>query len=156
MHSNDLHNIKCSANKSANVQCSYYWVHEIAGAMVENPYAILPVENMNSPGVYVCIAKCHLGKHKECNIKAMDLEVIQDVLEPNLSGLNIGLCVNSNVNISSSFFLLNLMFLFASRINVCFCCGHIHLTYNINNNSNNNISGIEMEVGALGNLFYNN
>ena len=98
-HSNDLHNIKCSANKSANVQCSYYWVHEIAGAMVENPYAILPVENMNSPGNYTCIAKCHLRKHKECIIKAMDLEVFQDVLESNLSGLNIGLCVNFNTSI---------------------------------------------------------
>ena len=103
MHSNDLHNIKCSANKSANVQCSYYWVHEIAGAMVENPYAILPVENMNSPGNYTCIAKCHLGKHKECIIKAMELEVFQEMLELRWSGLNIGLCVHFNINISSSF-----------------------------------------------------
>ena len=100
MYSNDLHNIKCSANKSENVQCSYYWVHEIAGAMVENPYAILPVENMNSHGNYTCIAKCHLGKHKECIIKAMELEVIQEV---RLSGLNIGLCVHFNINSSSSF-----------------------------------------------------
>ena len=100
MYSNDLCLIKCSANKSANVQCSYYWVHEIAGAMVENPYSILPVENMNSPGNYTCIAKCHLGKHKECIIKAMELEVIQEV---RLSGLNIGLCVHFNINISSSF-----------------------------------------------------
>ena len=76
MYSNDLHNIKCSANKSANVQCSYYWVHEIAGAMVENPYAILPVEHMNSPGNYICIAKCHLGKN-DCIIKAMEFEVLQ-------------------------------------------------------------------------------
>ena len=87
MHSNDLHNIKCSANKSANVQCSYYWVHEIAGAMVENPYAILPVENMNAPGVYNCIAKCHLGNN-ECIIKAMEFEVIHQSTN---TGLIIGL-----------------------------------------------------------------
>ena len=103
MHSNDLHNIKCSANKSANVQCSYYWIHEIAGAMVQNPHAILPVENMNSPGNYTCIAKCYLGKRNECIIKAMELEVFQEVLELRLSGLNIGLCVHFNINISSSF-----------------------------------------------------
>ena len=99
MHSNDLHNIKCSANKSANVQCSYYWVHEIAGAMVENPYAILPVENMNSPGNYTCIAKCHLGKHKECIIKAMEFESIQDTLEAHLSRLYISQFANVNISI---------------------------------------------------------
>ena len=44
--------------------------------MVENPYAILPVENMNSPGIYTCLAKCHLGVQKECIIKAMEVEII--------------------------------------------------------------------------------
>ena len=86
MYSNDLHNIKCSANKSEDVQCSYYWVHEIGGANVRNPYAILPVENMNSPGVYTCIAKCHLGKN-ECIIRAMEFEVIHQSTN---TCLNIG------------------------------------------------------------------
>ena len=86
MYLNDLHNIKCSANKSEDVQCSYYWVHEIGGAMIENPYAILPVENMNAPGVYTCIAKCHLGKN-ECIIRAMEFEVIHQSTN---TGLNIG------------------------------------------------------------------
>ena len=44
--------------------------------MIENPYAILPVENMNSPGIFTCIAECHLGKNK-CVIKAMEIEVLQ-------------------------------------------------------------------------------
>ena len=44
--------------------------------MVENPYAILPIEHMNSPGIYTCLAKCHLGVQKECIIKAMEVEII--------------------------------------------------------------------------------
>ena len=67
--------------------------------MVQNSHAILPVENINSPGNYTCIAKCHLRKHKECIIKAMDLEVFQDVIESNLSGLHIGMCVNFSTTI---------------------------------------------------------
>ena len=90
MHSDDLHNIKCSANKSEDVQCSYYWVHEIAGAMVENRYAILPVENKY--GMYTCIGKCHLGK-SECIIKAMEFEVFQGLEARVTHGLEIRLII---------------------------------------------------------------
>ena len=66
--------------------------------MVENPHAILPVENMNSPGMYTCIAKCQLGKHKECIIKAMEVEVIRGSKEEShLSNLNIGQCSHSKL-----------------------------------------------------------
>ena len=99
MHSDNLHNIKCSANKSENVQCSYYWVYEIAGALAQNPHKILPVENMNSPGNYTCIAECQLGEHKECIILAMEFEVIRVVLVSSLSGLKIGRCINFYINV---------------------------------------------------------
>ena len=57
--------------------------------MVETPYVVLPVENMNSPGIYTCIAKCHLGHYKECIIIANEVEVVEG---SQLSGLMIGKC----------------------------------------------------------------
>ena len=57
--------------------------------MVETPYPILPVEHMNSPGIYTCLAKCHLGNNKECIIKALEVKVVQG---SQMSGLMIGQC----------------------------------------------------------------
>ena len=88
--------MKCSANKSENVQCSYYLVHEISGSIVDYPLDLVTVQNINSPGNYTCIAKCLVGEHKDCIIKAMEFEVVQESCLPNL---NIGLYVNFNIRI---------------------------------------------------------
>lgn len=79
----------CTANKSANVQCLYYWVHETPGTILDNQF--LPVENMKSPGIYTCFAKCQLASHKDdCFIKAMEFKIVEG---SQMRGLMIGQCL---------------------------------------------------------------
>ena len=46
--------------------------------MIEHSQAILGVENMLLPGIYTCVATCHLKYLNECIIKAMEVEIIQE------------------------------------------------------------------------------